>query len=365
MHTIDKKLFLSEVLEGRVREFRHSDYSNVIGYNYTEECQFSKLWNETNILCRGLIFNNETCIARPFSKFFNIEEVLQDLSNKKLSYIQVKEDGSLIISYYFNNKINFATRGSFHSDQAKLAQNLWQASYCLDDGVKKEVEELSKKNTLLFELVGPSNINVSRGYKQDELILLSIINIETGIELPRKEVDLLAKKIGCTRPVIFEANSIDDLYQKIKENKDPNFEGVVVTFHDGLKVKIKSNLYVQLHKVITGTLGRESKFAIWKDFKEKGNTSIISDLKIPDEFFSEITKEINLINHYYDSFFNKITFIFSEMKKDYNNAMSRKDMALKWQEYRWLLSPLFLNQEDISSFCLKIFKKNYMDGLYE
>jgi len=364
MHTIDKKLFLSEVLEGRVREFRHSDYSNVIGYNYTEECQFSKLWNETNILCRGLIFSDETCIARPFSKFFNIEEVLQDFSDKKLSYIQVKEDGSLIISYYFNNKINFATRGSFHSDQARLAQTLWQTSYCLEDGTRKEVEELSKKNTLLFELVGPSNINVSRGYKQDELILLSIINIETGIEFSRKEVDFFAKKIGCTRPIIFEASSIDDLYQKIKENKDPNFEGVVVTFHDGLKVKIKSNLYVQLHKVITGTLGRESKFAIWKDFKEKGNSSIIGDLKIPDEFFLEITKDINFISQYYKSFSEEINSIYLKMKKDYNANMSRKDMALKWKDFRWLLSPIFLGQEDISSQILKVFKKNYMDGIY-
>jgi len=356
---MNKEVLDLEVSFGRVRKFQHQEYPELAGYNYTESCQYSKLWNENNILCRGIIFNDSKCIARPFPKFFNIEEISEDLSKKKIKYLQNKEDGSLIITYYHNGKVHFSTRGSFHSDQAKIAEAIWLEEH------DKKIEDLILSHwTLLFELVGPSNVNVSRGYNSDELILLSMTSIQTGEEATEEFVEEMAKKLGCKRPTIFSANSINDLYYQIKENKDPNFEGIVVTFLDGMKVKIKSNLYIQLHKVITGVLGKDTKFEIWEEIKQNGKISIFEDLKIPDEFFAEITREVDIISRHYDGFMAEINSVFIEMKKDYDSGISRKDMALKWSNHRWLLSTIFLNQNDISTSCLKTFKKNYMDGAY-
>ena len=254
--------------------------------------------------------------------------------------------------------MNFTTRGSFHSDQAKIAEAIWLEEH------DKKIEDLILSHwTFLFELVGPSNVNVSRGYNSDELILLSMISIQTGEEATEEFVEEMAKKLGCKRPTIFSANSINDLYCQIKENKNPNFEGIVVTFLDGMKVKIKSNLYIQLHKVITGVLGKDTKFEIWEEIKQNGKISIFEDLKIPDEFFAEIKREVDIISKHYDGFMAEINSVFIEMKKDYDSGISRKDMALKWFNHRWL--PIFLYQNDISTSCLKTFKKNYMDGAYE
>lgn len=348
-----------EVKAGRVREFKHQRFEDLSGFNYTESCQFSKEWNDENILCRGLIFNKDSCIARPFSKFFNIEELNEDLSKKSISFIQNKEDGSLIITYFYNGKINFATRGSFHSDQAIIAERIWNEKY-----LNKLDDSLFLQWTFLFELVGPSNINVSRGYKSDELILLSAISIETGEESSQDFVNQVAQKLGCLRPVLFHALSVEELYQQIKDNDNPNFEGVVVTFSDGLKVKIKSNLYINLHKVMTGSFSRETKLELWEEMKNTSRVSMIDNLHLPDEFFAEIKMELDKVNNLFISVSQKYNSIYSEMKYDFQNEMSRKDMALKWQDYRWLLSPIFSKEENMEPHFLKMFRKNYLDGLY-
>ncbi len=348
-----------EVNSERVRSFYHHSYPNLTGYNYTDTCQYSKLWNETNLLCRGIIFDGDKCIARPFSKFFNIEEVEESLLDKKIRKIQNKEDGSLIISYFYNERVNFSTRGSFHSDQAVIAERIWKEKYD-----HKLDQSLFSDWTFLFELIGPSNINVSRGYGQDDLILLSIISIQTGEEASEDFIAEAASKLGCQRPKLFYAHNVKDLYHLIKENKDPNFEGVVVTFSDGMKVKIKSNLYIQLHKVLTGSLGRDTKFFLWLELNQHGKMKSLETLGIPDEFYLEIKRDIDVISSHYNSFVAETNPIFLEMKEEYNNGASRKEMALKWESFRWLLGPIFSNQEDLSTIYIKLFKKNYMDGIY-
>jgi len=351
---------LEEVKAGRVREFKHLDFQDLSGFNYTDSCQFSREWNDNNILCRGIIFDKERSIARPFSKFFNIEEVKDDLSNKPIKFIQNKEDGSLIITYTYNDKVRFATRGSFHSDQAKIAERIWSERY-----TDSLYDSLFLCWTLLFELVGPSNINVSRGYKTDELILLSATSIETGEEAPESFVNEIAERLGCLRPKLFYAKSVNDLYEKIKENEDPNFEGVVVTFLDGLKVKIKSNLYVNLHKVLTGTFSRDTKLQLWEEMRSTSKILIFDQLKIPDEFFQEIKIEVDKIDVLFSSVCQNYSSIYLEMLSDFKKEISRKDMALKWSDYRWMLSPIFSSDLDMESYYLRLFKKDYLDGKYD
>jgi len=44
-------------------------------WNYTEKVQYEGLWDEVTLQCRGLVTDdNGNIVARPFKKFFNIEE---------------------------------------------------------------------------------------------------------------------------------------------------------------------------------------------------------------------------------------------------------------------------------------------------
>ena len=44
-------------------------------WNYTETVQFEGKWDEITLMCRGLVTDDKgNIIARPFKKFFSIEE---------------------------------------------------------------------------------------------------------------------------------------------------------------------------------------------------------------------------------------------------------------------------------------------------
>jgi RNA ligase len=86
-------------------------------WNYSEKVQYENLWDETLLMCRGLVTNNEgNIVAKPFDKFFNIEEGKYEPTEK--FEVWEKMDGSLLIVFWYEGKWIVATRGSFTSDQA-------------------------------------------------------------------------------------------------------------------------------------------------------------------------------------------------------------------------------------------------------
>lgn len=92
-------------------------------WNYTEKVQYENLWDETLLMCRGLVTDNEgNIIAKPFDKFFNIEEGKFEPTENFEVY--EKMDGSLGIVFWFQGQWVVATRGSFTSDQAIKAREL-------------------------------------------------------------------------------------------------------------------------------------------------------------------------------------------------------------------------------------------------
>ena len=102
---------------------RRVENGPLVLYNYTDKCTYDKYWNEYTIIARGLILEKETgkVIAKPFPKFWNLGEREETFFKNlpELGYTPFEKlDGSLGILFYYDNKWNIATRGSFTSDQA-------------------------------------------------------------------------------------------------------------------------------------------------------------------------------------------------------------------------------------------------------
>jgi RNA ligase len=92
-------------------------------WNYTEKVQYEGLWDEITLQTRGLVTDDEgNIIARPFKKFFNIEEGKHTPTEK--FEVWEKMDGSLGIVFWYQGQWVVATRGSFTSDQAIKAKEL-------------------------------------------------------------------------------------------------------------------------------------------------------------------------------------------------------------------------------------------------
>ena len=71
---MDLKKLNDLISENYVMYQKHKNAELYI-YNYTNACQYAGNWNEITTMCRGLILDNQgNIVARPFNKFFNIEE---------------------------------------------------------------------------------------------------------------------------------------------------------------------------------------------------------------------------------------------------------------------------------------------------
>ena len=142
-------------------------------WNYTEKVQYESLWDEVTLATRGLVTDGSgRVVARPFSKFFNVEEgkhtPTQDFE------VFEKMDGSLGIVFVYEGQVVYATRGSFASDQAK-----WMADW----GGKYNFSHIIVEGyTYLFEIIYPQNMIVVNYGGESRLVLLGVIKTDTGEE---------------------------------------------------------------------------------------------------------------------------------------------------------------------------------------
>lgn len=112
-------------------------------WNYTPEVQYGQLWDEITLSCRGLVTDERgNVVAKPFPKFFNIEEG-RHTPTEEFEVFE-KMDGSAIIAFYYRNEWIFATRGSFTSPQAIKAKEL---------SLKYPLHHLNKGKTYMFEII--------------------------------------------------------------------------------------------------------------------------------------------------------------------------------------------------------------------
>ena len=77
--------------------------------------------------------------------------------------------------------IRLATRGSLNSDQATVATDIWQQKY---PGVR-----FGHDVTPLFEIVYPDNRIVTDYGDMRDLVLLAVIDMATGADLPHEALD--------------------------------------------------------------------------------------------------------------------------------------------------------------------------------
>jgi len=314
---INKELLLKMVEDKLVSVQKHPETDLYI-YNYTPKVQYDKLWNEITLQTRGLILDGEmNVIARPFSKFFNLEEHSpNDIPNLPFD-VWTKEDGSLGILYWFNDKPYIATRGSFSSEQSKHATELLHTKF------NHIFDKLDKKSTYLFEIIYPQNRVVLDYGDMDDLVLLTVINNETGEE----RID----DIGFT--IVKKFDGINDVKQ-LKSLEENNKEGFVVRFKNGFRVKVKFEEYVRLHRIITGV----SNIAIWEYLSEGKSFDVLLE-KVPDEFYDWVKKT-------QEDLTNKFNEILTENKAVFKRFETRKESALYFntQKYPSILFSMYDNK---------------------
>lgn len=224
--------------------------------------------------CRGLILSypEANIISVAFPRFFNYGEVPDITKHCNLSNSEFYEkvDGSLIQVYFCfpTKKWEIATRGmafaegidntgtgSFRSAVLNAMGN-WN-----ENKFQSFSSTLNEKLTYIFEYCGPSN-QIVTPYETDHLVLLSIVENYTGKEFLNK-IELCVKlfntnwnmNVRCPKIFNFETEKqMLDALDKF-ENREEGFVAVDKT--TGVRVKLKSTKYLELHHLRGNTLTQQ------------------------------------------------------------------------------------------------------------
>lgn len=267
--------------EGYIREQWHPTLPLRI-YTYTEKAVFDRHWTSATLACRGLILDmHGNIIARPFPKFFNHGEAADPythIDTGDADTIFDKMDGSLGIAFHdpiAPSKARFiATRGSFTSDQAKVANRLLRDKY--------PNWNWHNSYTPLFEIIYPTNRIVLNYNGLEDLVLIGAMGIDSGIIYDADDAVAILEWRG---PRAEQLSTVD--------LTRPNREGVVV-YHwlSNTMEKYKQEDYLVLHKLVSNLNAR----TIYDAMSEgKHLDEIVAPF--PDEFHEWITEVFETLSN--------------------------------------------------------------------
>lgn len=302
---ITRKEIKPYIESGLISEGVHPEDSSYRIYNYTNKCQFDKGWDDVTTQCRGLIFHNDDIIARPFSKFFNIGERIDDKIPNEKPVITEKFDGSLGILYDFEGEARIATRGSFESDQALWATEWWHMT------VGKG--SLGRDKTHLFEIIYPENRIVVQ-YHFSGLVHLATLDTKTG------------EQVACEIPIIMIPKEIPPTdFEALKEMDTENEEGFVIFYQKAnYRLKIKFPDYVRLHRLVTGVNAK----TIWDLLRNHQSFDELIDC-VPDEFYKWVKITKRNLEASLQNLKDQIDIAFATL----DTSGDRKSIALQIQRF--------------------------------
>ena len=339
-------------------------------YNYSRTCQYGGLWDEITLNCRGLVLDNEgNVIAKPFPKFFNYEEHTSEEIPNELFDVYEKMDGSLGICFYYERELTYteryklwfngnyetgmeyyedivpnfddpyfhptptkkgewhiATRGSFVSEQAMRGKELLG---------KYNFQKLHTDYTYLFEIIYKEN-RIVCDYDFEDVVLLGVINTKTGIEVNLHSdtedvrIQNIIKNIGLN--VVMRYNTFGEGFDELKREISNSKEGYVIRFKGGMRMKIKGDEYVRLHRILTNF----STTDIWELLRTGGNLDEFLD-RVPDEFDNWVRLTMLELQSQFESIKFRSVTDFEYYKIQSNGDKKEFALLIKNNDYRSIL----------------------------
>ena len=290
--------------EGWIKSQKHPTLPLII-WNYTEQTQYADRWDVVTTLCRGLVTDTQgEIVAHPFRKFFNYSQ-LKAWNKVPQGNFKVLEklDGSYIQVFTYNDELIVSSKGSFTSDQATMATDI-----IFQEGV---ADLFNPSYNYIFELIHPQNRIVLDYGKREELVLLGIIDKRgTEIEIDGSSFSM-PKEFTKSEDISWE-----DFHKIIEDNQ----EGFVVKFDSGDRMKIKSDEYLRLHKIVTQTTSKD----IWLALKENRDLRELIE-RVPDEFLNWVYQKIGELTVAYRT-------IERQVEKDYQYGVHIGKFAQGWDQ---------------------------------
>lgn len=296
---------------------------------------------------RGIILERDTwrVVRKAFNKFFNLGERFAADIDWSTASATMKEDGSLISLYYYNDSWQVATNGCIYAADAELLgpgyRNFGDLAAAAFRKYELDFEKLNRNYTYSFEICSPANKVV---LTYPEIKLFHILTVD-NTTLQEIEID-----IGIPKPQNFGCGTRED-FQKIVDNFNENCEGIVIKDAQNRRVKLKTPLYFELHRMAGNgklTLGRAIHLIRTNEVEE-----FLSYFQQYKFYIAELQTTYNLILKALDEIEQEVEILKS-------NSIERKEFAMiaKSKPYPFLYFKAFDGEN------LKKFVNNMTDASF-
>jgi RNA ligase len=290
---------------GYVSVQSHAEFPLSI-YAYGRKTVCEQKWDGVTTKCRGIIVNNLTgeIVSRPFEKFHNYGAGSDAGVEVGLGepVIWEKMDGFMCTLYTWEGIDYIASKGSFHSIHAKWATAWLRAKFGPSMG-------LPTGYTAVFEGLHPDLRIVVDYHNRKELVLLAIIDNETGEEFDPRNMMMSAAGRGIETPHLINTGLAEVHARTMKEDAGSGDEGFV------LSVSPK-----RIWEVLAGNQTPEL------DEYLKQSTPWFT--AFVQKWMKALTLEYNEIEHGADASYGVIQGVLNRQWKESGNIPVRKDWAL-------------------------------------
>ena len=337
-------------------ERRHHDTFPLDLLCYSRKCVHENVWDKATSLCRGIIITRETgeIVARPFEKFHNYGAVVGAYAGAGgptaagsfgEPVVWEKMDGFMCTMYRWENKDYIASKGSFHSIHAKWATA--QIRKMFGDRVP-----VVDGKTLVFEGLH-KDLRIVIDYKErQELVLLAIIDNETGAEYSPEIIESVATELGFNTPLNFKLTLEQARAASLGEG-NVDEEGYVLTWYrDGVppfRLKMKFIEYLRLHRIVTGV----SPKRVWEVLSTDQSIELQEYFNHSTPWFAEFAKKwVRALNNEYERIYNAATAIYNDAREACRVKVGQRPYANMGEE-RKAYAHEFLREpnKEFSSIC--------------
>jgi RNA ligase len=280
-------------------------------YNYTRATVHENKWDAVTSKCRGIIVNRDTgeIVARPFEKFHNYGSTTPVGESQAIPIGQPvvweKMDGFMCTLYRYANKDYIASKGSFHSIHAKWATAQIRAKF-------GDRLPLLGGKTLVFEGLH-RDLRIVIDYKErQELVLLAVIDNETGTEYSPESLEHVAMELGFNTPLNYELTLEQARAASLGDGKCDE-EGYVLTWYRAgqppFRLKMKFIEYLRLHRMVTGV----SPKRIWEVLATKQTAELKEYLSQSTPWFSDfVQKWVRALNAEYERIYDHGNHVYNQ-----------------------------------------------------
>lgn len=291
-------------------------------------------WTNSNLRFRSVIVDESTgdVLCQGFPKFFNFgqsPELYEGPFNHDDWYLSEKIDGSLTCVTSVDGNLSVRTRGSFNALSHSTSHEFYKIFEIYPK--LKTLALLNPDKTFLFEYCSPNYVIVIN-HQALSFYFLGIIDKQTGrLEDYPSIQDVAIKNDFIYTPLYntshVHARDLNGIVSEIKVRRGS--EGVVLSYNNGQnRVKIKSDEYLHLHRIVSGFSSVSNVVDLFLDMGAPSEEDFMLALKRKTDYeFSVSVKSIvSGVCIKYKNLMEKIEEVASFVKN--SNFSTRKEFAI-------------------------------------